>query len=57
MGSEQDGKIWLKLHFRGGVSEMKCILFNQNNNNLYQICNNYIKLSIVFRPMQFFSRK
>ena len=59
MGSEQDGKIWLKSHFRGGggVSEMKCILFNQNNNNPYQICNNYIELSIVFRPMQFFSRK
>ncbi len=61
MGSEQDGKIWLKSHFRGGggggASEMKCILFNQNNNNPYQICNNYIKSSIVFRPMQFFSRK
>ena len=57
MGSEQDSKIWLKSHFRGGVSEMKCILFNQNNNNPYQICNNYIKLSIVFRPMQFCSRK
>ncbi len=41
----------------GGVTEMKCILFNQNNNNPYQISNNYIKLSIVFRPMQFFSRK
>ncbi len=26
-----------------GVSEMKCILFNQNNNNPYQISNNYIK--------------
>ncbi len=46
-----------KIAFSWGVSEMKCILFNQNNNNPYQICNNYIKLSIVFRPMQFFFRK
>ncbi len=46
-----------KIAFSWGVSEMKRILFNQNNNNPYQISNNYIKLSIVFRPMQFFSRK
>ena len=30
------------------LSEMKCIIFKQNNANLYEICNNYIKLSIVF---------
>jgi hypothetical protein len=31
----------------GGVSEIKCIIFNENP---YEIHNNYIKLSIVFHP-------
>jgi hypothetical protein len=33
--------------FSWGVSEIKCIIFNENN----EIDNNYIKLSIVFHPM------
>jgi hypothetical protein len=33
------------------VSETKCIIFKKNNDNPYEIHNNYIKLSIVFHPM------
>jgi activator of 2-hydroxyglutaryl-CoA dehydratase len=36
--------------FSWGVSEIKCIIFNDNN----EIHNNYIKLSIVFHPMIIF---
>jgi hypothetical protein len=38
----------------GGVSEIKCIIFKENNDNPYEINNNYIKLSIVFHPMIIF---
>ena len=34
--------------FSWGVSEIKRIIFNENNDNPYEIHNNYIKLSIVF---------
>jgi hypothetical protein len=37
--------------FSWGVSEIKCIIFNENNDNPYEIHNNYIKLSIDFHPM------
>jgi hypothetical protein len=37
--------------FSWGVSEIKCIIFNENNDNPYEIDNNYVKLSIVFHPM------
>ena len=40
--------------FSWGVSEIKCIIFNENNDNPYEIHNNYIELSIVFHPMIFF---
>jgi hypothetical protein len=43
--------------FSWGVSEIKCIIFNDNNDNPYEIHNNYIKLSIVFHPMIIFFRK
>ena len=33
----------------GGVSEIKCIIFKENNDNPYENCNNYIKLSIGHR--------
>jgi hypothetical protein len=36
------------------VSEIKCIIFNENIDNPYEIHNNYIKLSIVFHPMIIF---
>ena len=29
--------------FSWGVSEIKCIIFNENNDNPYEIHNNYIK--------------
>jgi hypothetical protein len=35
----------------GGISEIKCIIFIENNDNPYEIYNNYIKLSIDFHPM------
>jgi hypothetical protein len=35
----------------GGGSDIKCIIFMENNDNPYEIYNNYIKLSIVFHPM------
>ena len=43
-----------KIAFSWGVSEMKCILFNQNNNNPYQICNNYIKFKHSFSSYAIF---
>jgi hypothetical protein len=41
----------------GGLSEIKCIIFNENNDNPYEIHNNYIKLSMVFHPMIILFRK
>jgi hypothetical protein len=43
--------------FSWGVSEIKCIIFKENNDNPYENYNNYIKLSIVFHPMIIFFRK
>ena len=43
--------------FSRGVSEIKCIIFKENNDNPYENYNNYIKLSIVFHPMINFFRK
>ena len=40
--------------FSWGVSEIKCIIFKENNGNPYEINNIYIKLSIVFHPMIIF---
>ena len=37
--------------FSWGVSEIKCIILKENNDNPYEIHNNYIELSIVFHPM------
>jgi hypothetical protein len=37
--------------FSWGVSEIKCIIFKENNDNPYEINNIYIKLSIVFHPI------
>ena len=41
----------------GGVSEIKYIIFIENNDYPYENYNNYIKLSIVFHPMIIFFRK
>ena len=43
--------------FSWGVSEIKCSIFKENNDNPYEIHNNYVKLSIVFHPMIIFFRK
>ena len=40
-----------------GVSEIKCVILKENNDNPYEIRNNYIELSIVFHPMINFFRK
>jgi hypothetical protein len=39
--------------FSWGVSEIKCTILKENNDNPYEIHNNYIELSIlVFHPMK-----
>jgi uncharacterized protein (DUF486 family) len=43
--------------FSWGVSEIKYIILKENNDNPYEIHNNYIELSIVFHPMINFFRK
>jgi hypothetical protein len=43
--------------FSWGVSEIKCIILKENNDNPYEIHNNYIELSIVFHPMIIIFRK
>jgi hypothetical protein len=43
--------------FSWGVSEIKYILFIENNDYLSENYNNYIKLSIVFHSMIIFFRK
>jgi hypothetical protein len=40
--------------FSWEVNEIKYIIFIENNDNPYEIYNNYIKLSIVFHPMIIF---
>jgi hypothetical protein len=41
----------------GGGSEIKYIIFIENNDYPYENYNNYIKLSIVFHPMIILFRK
>ena len=43
--------------FFRGVSEIQCVIFQQNNVNTYGIYNNYIELSIDFHNMINFFRK
>ena len=43
--------------FSWGVSEIKCVILKENNDNPYEIHNNYIELSIVFHPMIIFFRE
>jgi hypothetical protein len=40
--------------FSWGVSEIKCIILKENNDNPYEIHNNYIELCIVFHHMIIF---
>jgi hypothetical protein len=43
--------------FSWGVCGIKCIIFKENNDDPYEIHNNYIKLSMVFHPMINFFKK
>ena len=43
-----------KIVFFRGLSEIQCVIFQQNNFNPYEIYNNYIELSIVFHTMIIF---
>ena len=56
---KQDGKIWLKSCFGrgGGVSEIQCIIFKQNNVNPYEIYNICIEISIVLHSRIIFFRE
>ena len=56
VGDEEQGKTvnMAELAFFRGVSEIQCVIFQQNNVNPYGIYNNYIKLSIVFHTMIIF---
>ena len=40
--------------FSSGMSELRCIIFTENNDYPYENYNNDIKLSIVFHPMIIF---
>jgi hypothetical protein len=46
-----------EIMFSSGESEIKCIILKENNDNPYEIHNNYIELSIVFHPMINYFRK
>ena len=47
--SKPDGKCGSNLVYPGGgVSEIQYVIFQQNNINPYEVCNNYIGLGIVF---------
>ena len=56
VGDEEQGKTvnMAELAFFWGVSEIQCVIFQQNNVNPYGIYNNYTKLSIVFHTMIIF---
>ena len=43
-----------EISFSQGISEIQCVIFQQNNVNPYGIYNNYIELSIDFHNMIFF---
>ena len=43
--------------FFRGVSEIQCVIFQQNNVNPYGIYNNYIELSIVFHMIIFLGNR
>ena len=47
----------VEIAFFRGVSEIQCVVFQQNNVYPYGIYNNYIELSIDFHNMIIFFRK
>ena len=44
-------KMWTKSICDASLSEIQCIIFQQNNVNTYEFNSNYIELSIVFLTM------
>ena len=41
----------------GGVSEIQCLVYQQDNVNPFEICNNWIQLNMVFHVIIIFCRK
>ena len=46
-----------EIAFFRGVSEIQCVIFQQNNVNPYGIYNNYIELSIDFHMIIFLGNR
>ena len=40
--------------FLRGVSEIQCLVYQQNNDNPFEICNNWIQLNMVFHVIIIF---
>ena len=43
--------------FLRGVSEIQCLVYQQNNVNPFEICKNWIQLNMVFHVIIIFFRK
>ena len=52
--SNKTGKLVEIVFLRGGVSEIECLKYQQNNVNPFQICNNWIQLSMLCHVIRFF---
>ena len=46
-----------KIVFLRGVSEIQCLVYQQNNVNPFEICKNWIQLNMVFHVIIIFFRK
>ena len=42
---------------RGGGSEIQCLVYQQDNANPFEICNNWIQLNMVWHVIIIFCRK
>ena len=43
--------------FLRGVSEIQCLVYQQNNANPFEICKNWIQVNMVFHVIILFFRK
>ena len=43
--------------FLRGVSEIQCLVYQQDNVNPFEICKNWIQLNMVFHVIKIFFRK
>ena len=43
--------------FLGGVSEIQCLVYQQNNANPFEICKNWIQVNMVFHVIILFFRE